>query len=75
MFKSRNLNNKINQILERALNLVYQNTLSFSEPLDLNNSVTVHPKKLQVLAIETYKVKNGIAPVIRKIFRTTKSLA
>ena len=38
MFHSRNLNNKINR--ERALRLVYQNSLSFSEILDLDNSVT-----------------------------------
>ena len=45
MFHSHNLNNKINRIHERALRLVYQNNLSFSELLDLNNSVTVHQKK------------------------------
>ena len=45
MFHSRNLNNKINQIHERALKLVYQNNLSFPELLDLDNSVTVHQKK------------------------------
>ena len=44
MFHSRNLNNKINRIHERALRLVYQNNLSFSELLDLDNSVTVHQK-------------------------------
>ena len=31
MFHSRNLNNKINRIHERALRLVYHNNLSFSE--------------------------------------------
>ena len=66
MFHSRNLNNKINLIHERALRLVYQNNLSFSELLDLDNSVTVHQKNLQVLVTEIYKVKNGIAPEIMK---------
>ena len=56
MFHSRNLNNKINRIHERALRLVYQNNLSFSELLDLNKSVTVHQKKLQVVVTEIYKV-------------------
>ena len=64
MFYSRSLNNKINWIHERALRLVYQNNLSFSELLDLDNFVTVHQKKLQVLVTEIYKVKNGIAPDI-----------
>ena len=66
MFHSRNLNNKINRIHERALRLVYQNNLSFSELLDLDNSVTVHLKYLQVLVTEIYKVKHGIAPEIMK---------
>ena len=64
MFHSFSLNNKINRIHERALRLVYQNNLSFSELLDLDNSVTVHQKNLQVLVTEIYKVKNGIAPGI-----------
>ena len=40
MFHSCNLNNKINWIHERAFILVYQNNLSSSEFLDLDNSVT-----------------------------------
>ena len=66
MFHSRNLNNMINRIHERALRLVYQNNLSLSELLDLNNSVTVQQKNLHVLVTKIYKVKNGIAPDIAK---------
>ena len=66
MFHSRNLNNKINRIHQRALRLVYQNNLTFSELLDLENSVTVHQKNLQVLVTEIYKVKHEIAPEIMK---------
>ena len=65
MFHSRNLNNKINRIHERALRLVYQNNLSFSELLDLDNSVTVHQNNLQVLVNSS---KNN-----ERHFRTTKS--
>ena len=57
MFHSLNLNNKINRIHERALRLVYQNNLSFSEILDLDNSVTVDQKNLEVLVTETYKAE------------------
>ena len=64
MFFSRNLKNKTNQMYERALRSVYQNKLSFSELLYLDNSVTVHQKHLQVLVTEIYKVKNGRAPRI-----------
>ena len=60
------INNKINRIPEQALRLVYQNNLSFSELLDLDNSVTVYQKKLQVLLTKICKVKNGIAPEIMK---------
>ena len=62
MFHSCNFNNKINMIHERALRLVQQNNLSFSELFDLGNSVTVHQNCLQVLVTEIYKVENGIAP-------------
>ena len=65
MFYSRNLN-KINRIHERALRLVYQNNLSFSELLDLDNSITVHQKNLNFLVTKISKVKNGIAPEIMK---------
>ena len=74
MFQSRNLNNKINRIQERALRLVYQNNLSFSELFDLDSSVTVYRKILQVLVTEIYKVKYGIAPEI-KTFSNYKILS
>ena len=74
MFHSRSLNNKINRIHERALRLVYQNNLSFSGLLDLDNSVAVHQKNLQVLVTEIYKVKNGIAPdIMNDIFEPQNS--
>ena len=56
MFHSRNLNIKINRKHERALRLVYQNNLSFSELLDLDSPVTVHHKNLLVLLTEICKV-------------------
>ena len=58
MFYSRNVNNKINRIHELTLRLVDQNNLNFSELLDLDNSVTVHQRNLQVLVTEIYKVKS-----------------
>ena len=74
MFHSRHLNNKISRMHERALRLVYQNNLSFSELLDLDNSVTLHQINLQVLVTEIYKIKNGIAPErMKDIAWTTKS--
>ena len=64
MFHSRHLNKRINKLHKRALRLLYKNdTLEFQELLDLHGDVTIHQKNLQHLAIEMYKVKNGIAPV------------
>ena len=64
MFHSRILNNKINKLHERALRLVYINeNLTFQDLLELDNSVTVHQKNLQRLAIEMYKAKHNLSPL------------
>ena len=57
------LNNRINKIHKRALKLVYKdNKLSFNDLLELDNSVTIHQRNLQILATEIFKVKNSLAP-------------
>ena len=67
MFHSRELNKRINSIHERALRLVYQdNSLSFAELLEKDNSVTIHQRNLQVHATEIFKLKNRLAPEIMK---------
>ena len=70
MFHNRTLNNKINRLHERALKLVYKDErLNFQEMLDRDNSITIHHKNLQRLAIEMYKVKNQISPLpMQKLF-------
>ena len=70
MFHSRKLNNRINYIHERALRLVYKDDLSsFNELLAIDNSVTIHHRNLQALAIEIFKLKNGYAPdILQEIF-------
>ena len=72
MFYGRSLNNKINRIYEQALRLIYQHNLSFSELLNLGNSVTVHQKNLQVPMTEIYKVKTSPRNNER-YFQTAKS--
>ena len=53
MFHGRSLNNKINKLHGRALRLVYKNeTLSFDELLDLEESFTIHHRNVQTLANE-----------------------
>ena len=63
IFHSRDLNNKINRIHERAHALTYQNNLNFSELLDLDNSVKVHQKYLKVFVTEIYKVKGSLMKI------------
>ena len=67
MFHSRTLNNRINNIHERALRLTYKdNQSSFKELLEKDHSVTVHHKNLQALVTEIFKVKNDLAADIMK---------
>ena len=65
MFHSRTLNERINKIHERALRIVYKdNTSSFEDLLLKDNSVTIHERNIQTLAIELYKVANRLSPRI-----------
>ena len=70
MFHGRQLNNRINEIHERALRLVYNdNNLTFNDLLELDNSVTIHQRNLQIRATEIFKVKNSLAPeIMTKVF-------
>ena len=57
MCHSRTSNNKINKLHERALRLVYDDTQStFQELLNIDKSVTIHHRNLQMLGTELYKV-------------------
>ena len=67
MFHSRQLNNRINKIHERALRIVYNDFSStFNELLLKDNSVSIDNRNIQALAIELYKIKNDISPEIMK---------
>ena len=61
MFCSRNMNRKINHIHERALRLVYLDyTSSFEDLLKKDGTVSIHHRNIQLVAIEMFKVKNGL---------------
>ena len=63
MFHSIQLNQKINEIQERALRITYKDTEStFSELLQKDCAVTVHTKNLQILMTEMYKTGIGLNP-------------
>ena len=65
MFHSRKLNNRINNIHELALRIVFRDYKStFQQLLKENNSVSMHQRNLQILAIKIFKTKNSFNPVI-----------
>ena len=67
MFHSRKLNNKINKLHERCLRIVYNNnSSSYEELLETDNSISLHFRNEQVLAIKLYKNVNGFSPDIMK---------
>ena len=67
MCHGRDLNNKINNLHERALRIVYQDKKSsFETLLKRDKSVSSHIKNLQYLATEIFKVKNDLCPEIMK---------
>ena len=70
IFHSRELNRRINRIHERALRVVYSDDLSsFKTLLERDKSFTVHERNIQTLAIEMFKVANGLSPeIIKSVF-------
>ena len=71
MFRSRNLNNKINRLFERCLRITYNDKLSnFEELLHKDNSVSIHHNNRPALATEMYKVVNGTSPeIMNEVFK------
>ena len=70
MCHSRDLNNRIKNLHQRALRIVYQDKKSDFETLLKNDkSVIIHVRNLHYLVTEIYKIRNGIAPeIMRYIF-------
>ena len=60
-----------NSIHERALRITYNdNQSTFEELLNKDNSVSIHHRNLQVLAMEMFKIKNNMAPeFLNEIFQ------
>ena len=67
MFHDRSMHHKINKVHERALRIVYQdNTSSFEELLIKDKSFKVHHRNIKCLALELYKAKHDISPLVMK---------
>ena len=60
---------------ERCMRVTYDDhQASFEELLEADNSVSAHCKNLQCVAIELYKVFNGISPdIIKDVFPLSTS--
>ena len=57
------MNNKINNLHYRALRIIYRDEHStFDELLSRDNSVTIHHRNIRTLAVETYKIQQGLSP-------------
>ena len=76
MFHSRRLNNKINNVHEKALRIVYSDYKStFQELLDKDASFSVYHRNIQTLAIEIYKHSHRLSPAIMgKVFKINRIL-
>ena len=65
MCHSRTIKNKINQLPERCLRVIYNDKISsFKELLKREGSVPIHNRNLQIVATEMFKVCINIAPPI-----------
>jgi len=65
MFCSRTSNNMINTLHERSLRVVHNDDVSeFTTLLKIIDKVSIHFRNIQVLMIETYKIKSDLAPPI-----------
>ena len=78
MCHSRALNNKINRLHERCLRIIIYNhkTSTFKELLEKDDPVSIHNRKIQALAIEMYKVANGMDPeMMNEIFQLKRKIS
>ena len=67
MFLDRTMNSKINRLHERALRIVYNDSIStFEELLSKDKSFTIHQRNIQTLAIEMFKTMRNEGPAFMK---------
>ena len=71
MCHSRSNNRKINMLHERCLRIIYNDQQSsFTELLNKDNSVSIHIRNIQRLAIEIFSFYNGLSPpLMNNIFK------
>ena len=76
ILRCKTLKNKINHIHERPLRTVYSDyNPSLYEPLDKDDTFTIHQKNIQNLAIEIYKYLHGLSPaILSEVFQVNETI-
>ena len=65
MIHTKQLNNRINSLHEKALRVTFQNrNSSFSKLLKLEKLASIHYRYIKYLLTEIYKVKMGLSPPV-----------
>ena len=60
MLHNRSLNNKINRLNERCLRVIYNDSRSsYDKLLNLDNSMSILHRNLQILATEMFRIYTG----------------
>ena len=63
MCHSRSNNRKMNMLHERCLRIIYNDQQSsFTELMNKDNSVSIHIRNIQTLAVEMFRFYNGLSP-------------
>ena len=75
MFCSRQTNNMINKLHERALRLVINDYVSDLEALlRKSNDISCHHRNISMLMIDLYKIKNELAPPVMDSMSNRKNI-
>ena len=75
MFHGREMNRKIIHIHERSLRIVYRDyNSSFKDLLKKDNSVRIHHRNIQSLAVELFKVKENLSSTVMSDIFPTRTL-
>ena len=76
MFHGCKTNYKIKRLQERALRLIYNDSISsFEELLSKDGTFTIHEQNIQNLAIEMFKALNDFStPNLSELFQLNESL-
>ena len=75
MFHSRKLNNRINNIHEPALRIIFRDhETNFQQLLKQNGSASICQRNLQIFPTEIFKIKNGLNLIIMEEVFKSKNL-